>query len=47
MSLGALRVKRWLAARGVQLALPEQCGYVPVVESADGAADGPPLRGDG
>ena len=34
---GALRVRRWLMARGVRHALPEQCGYVPLVESDEAA----------
>jgi|TARA_B110001469_G_scaffold123705_1_gene136151 hypothetical protein len=37
VSKGALRVRRWLMARGAQLALPEQCGYVPLVESDEAA----------
>jgi len=37
VSKGALRVRRWLMARGARLALPEQCGYVPLVESDEAA----------
>lgn len=37
VSKGALRVRRWLMARGARLALPEQCGYIPLVESDEAA----------